>query len=69
MEQLKSRYGLEDRMARDLVRNAQRSPQIIQKNCKKRVAGTRLAVYRTTMQHILNNKDIHGSVARKKPFL
>ena len=41
----------------------------LQKNCKKGVAGTGLAVHGTTIQHILNNKDLHGWVARKQPFL
>ena len=40
----------------------------INKVNEKRVAGTGLAVHRTTIQHILN-KERHGRVARKKPFL
>ena len=39
------------------------------KELQKRVAATGLAVHRTTIQCILNNKDLHGRVARKKPFL
>ena len=58
-----------DRMARDLMRNDQKNRHITAKELQKRVAGTGLAVHRTTIQHTLNNKDLHGRVTRKKPSL
>ena len=72
MEQLKSRQGLEgprkisDRMPRDLVRNAQKNPHITAKELQKTVANTGLAVHRTTIQHTLNNKDLHGMSCQKE---
>ena len=68
MEQLevKVRTGrprkISDRMAQDLVRNAQRNQDITAKELQERVADTGLAVHRTTIQHTLN---LHGRVAKK----
>ena len=45
--------NISDRMARDLVRNAQENPHITAKELQKGIADTGLAVHRTTMQHTL----------------
>lgn len=50
------------------MRNAQKNPQITAKELQKRV-DTGVVVHRTTKQRTLNNKDLHGRVARRKPFL
>ena len=61
MEQLKSSkvwktQNDSDRMARDLVRNAQKNPyKITAKELQKRIANTGLAVHRTTLQCTSNN--------------
>ena len=51
------------------VRNSHKNPYFTAKEMHNRVAGTALAVHRTTIQHTLNSKDLCGRVARKKPFL
>ena len=67
--EVKARSGrprqISNRMARDLVRNAQKNPHITAKELQKRVADTGLAVHRKTTQCTLYNKDLHGRVARK----
>ena len=73
MEPLKSRSVLDQENVQiewpDLMKNAQKNPHIPAKELQKRVTATYPAVHRTTIQRNLNNKDLHGRVARKKPFL
>ena len=52
-------------MARNLVRNAQKNPQVTAKGLQKRVANTGLAFHRTAIQLALNNNELHGRLARK----
>ena len=57
---------ISDRMAQDMrERYAQKNPHITAKELQKGVANTGLAVHRTTIQHTLNSKDLHGRAARK----
>lgn len=69
--EVKARSGrprkMSERMARDLVRNAQKNPCITAKELQKRVADTGLLVHRTKVECTLNNNNLHGRVARKKP--
>ena len=62
--EVKARSGrsikISDRMAWDLVRNAQKNPRITAKELQKRVADTGLCVC-----YYLNIKDLCGRVARK----
>ena len=51
------------------VQKCSEEPVWAAKELQSREPGTGLAFHWTTIQMILNNKDLHGKVARKKPSL
>ena len=63
MEKLSFQFS--DRIAQDLLINAQKNPHSTEKKLQKRVTDTALAVHRTKIQHTLKNKDLHGSCQKE----
>ena len=71
MEQLKSRQGLEDQ-ERFQIEWPETWWEMLRRthtSLQKRAANTGLAVHRTTIQHTLNNKDLHQKEHNKNKHL